>query len=123
MVSQVRIQRPAVPDYDPVSGYAVGVKADVPGYEGKAHVHPVTSAGTVYTGDTLTALMSVQVSLPYNATPVPREEDQVVIVADDDPALVGKTLRITDVGSGGIGRPVRLLTCTFVEDNPFNPDA
>lgn len=123
MTAQVRVQRPAVPYYDEITGYAVGVTTNAPGYLGKAHVHPVTSGGTVYTGETLTALMSVQVSLPYDATPIPREEDQLVIIACEDPALVDKTLRITDVGSGGIGFPVRMLTCTFVEDNPFNPEA
>ena len=39
------------------------------------------------------------------------------------PELVGKTLRILDVSGGGVGTPVRTLTCTYLDANPFNPGA
>jgi hypothetical protein len=122
MTSTVRINRPSAPVYDPVTHTAVATTGSV-GYTGQAHVHPVSGGADVYAGDALTALMTVQVSIPWDATPVPREEDQVFIVACEDPSLVNKTLRIVDVLAGGIGFPVRALSCTFVEANPFVPGA
>lgn len=120
MPSQVTIKRPAVTGYNPATGLAIGVTGTT-GYSGAAHIHPTKPGGASYAADSLQEISQVQVSIPWNATPVPHEEDQVLVVADTDPALVGKTLRIVEVVKGGIGFAVRVLVCTFVEPNPFDP--
>lgn len=120
MRSQVHVSRPGVPVYDPVTGNAVGTTG-TSGYVGAAHIHPAVGGAAVYQNDALVSMVQVQVSLPWNAIPVPHEEDQVVVISDDDASLVGKTLRVVDVSAGGIGFAVRMLTCTFVEPNPYDP--
>lgn len=122
MSSQVRVRRPAVPVYSATTGYAVGTTSET-GYVGLAHIHPAAGGAATYVGDQLVGMMQVTVSLPWDASPVPAEEDQVYIEATDDPALVGRTLRVVDVSKGGIGFAVRELSCTFVEPGPFDPSA
>lgn len=122
MTSTVTIKRPAVPVYSASTGYAVGTTSQT-GYSGPAHIHPATGGAVTYQADQLVGVMQVPVSIPWDASPVPIEDDQVLVVATEDPALLGRTLRIVDVSKGGIGFPVRLLSCTFIEAGPFDPSA
>lgn len=122
MNSQIQIVRPTEPIYDPTTGFAIGTRA-AEGYTGRAHIHPAVPGADVYAGEALEGVTTIPVSIPWNATPVPNDEDQVVVLDDEDPGLIGKTLRITDANGSGIGFPVRMLTCTFVDPTPFNPGA
>lgn len=122
MPSTVTIKRPGITSYDATTGLATGITESV-GYTGVAHIHPASPGNASYSADSLQEITQVQVSIPWNASPVPREEDHVEIDTDSDPALVGKTLRIVEVVKGGIGFAVRVLICTFVEPNPFDPSA
>lgn len=122
MRDQVRIKRPDVPVYNPTTGLAVGATSST-GYTGVAHLHPAQGGAAVYQGDQLQSLVQIQVSIPWNATPVPMEDDHVEVLSTEDPALVGRTLRIVDLSYTGIGFPVRQLTCTFIEASPFDSQA
>ena len=123
MRSQIKVVTPAVPVYDGVTGMATGATAPTPGYTGPADVHDAQGGGEQEFADGLMEVNSIQVSVPFTATPVPKVEDHVVILATDDPSLVGETLRIVGVTNGGLAPVVRTLTCTFEQANPFNPGA
>lgn len=119
MRDQVRIKRPSVPVYDATTGIATGSTETV-GYTGVAHLHPAQGGAAVFQGDQLQAMVQIQCSIPWDASPVPHEEDHVEVVSSEDTAVVGRTLRIVDVSYTGTGYPVRVLTCTFVEASPFD---
>lgn len=125
MADQIKVVRPAVPVYSPSTGYAVGTTSQT-GYIGQGHVHQTDPSGSIQLGDGVEALAVVSVTIPYDAAPIPHNEDHVVVLSvglGNDPSLVGETLRIINVSGGGIGFVTRTLTCTFVQANPFDPGA
>lgn len=122
MRSTVQVVTPDVPVYDDVSGYAVGATKAV-GYSGPATVHDAQGGGEQDFADGMVEVNSIQISVPFDAAPVPQVEDHLTITATDDPTLVGETLRIISITNGGVIPVVRTLTCTFVQANPFNPGA
>jgi hypothetical protein len=121
MRSQIEIVRPLAPTYDPMTGIAVAASnSTFTGYTGKAHISGSSSAGTIMTGEAMTELSSIQVSIPWDSTPYPREEDQVIVLLDPNPSLVDEVLRIIDVNRGGNGADVITLSCTFVTPGSYN---
>lgn len=126
MADTVRIVRPDIPVYDSTTGYATGVTKAGPGYFGKAHVHTAGQSAPITVGDTTEPMAVIEISVPFDAQPVPRNEDHVVIQAMGplgDQTLVGETLRIINISNGGLGFAVRQLTCTYEQANPFDEDA
>lgn len=126
MTDTVQILRPDIPVYDPSTGYATGVTKGAAGYTGPAHVHPTGQAAPITVGDTYEAQATVQVTLPFSAVPIPRNEDHVVILDIGplgDASMAGETLRIINVSGGGTGSVTRTLTCTFEQANPFDESA
>lgn len=125
MVDVITIVRPSQPLYDPVTGYATGVIEATAIYTGKAHIHPSTPGGAFLMGEGTEPMNTVTISLPFDA-PEPRKDDHVVITllsGMSDPTLAGETLTVVNSAGGGLGAPVRLLTCTYVAANPFDPSA
>lgn len=122
MRGSVQVIRPNVPVYDSSTGYAVGSTKEF-GYNGPANVHNAMGAGEQEFADGMVEVNTVQVTIPYDATPIPSLEDHVLVSVSSDPAMVGETLRIIGISSGGTFPVVRTLTCTFVQSNPFNPTA
>lgn len=126
MTDTVQVVRPAVPVYDQATGYATGVSTAEPGYLGPAHVRTTNQTAPVTVGDTVLPMAVVEVSLPFAADPLPRNEDHLVIQAVGalgDKSLEGETLRIINVSGGGTGATTRTLTCVFEQANPFDTSA
>jgi hypothetical protein len=124
MIDSIEVIRPGEPVYDASTGYATGVTSATPGYEGRAHIHPPNVSAGFDPGQGMVSLATVQVTIPFDAEPIPRAEDQVkVTLALSDPAMTGETLRIAHVSGGGIGFVTRVLTCTYEKDTPFSPEA
>lgn len=125
MVDQVKVVRPSVPVYSSTTGYAVG-STTATGYVGKAHVHVTQPQPTMTLGEGMTDMDIVTVTIPYDAAPVPRAEDHVVVISTGplgDATLTGETFRILNVSGGGIGFVTRQLTCTLQKANPYDPGA
>lgn len=122
MNDRVEIVRPSAPVYDPATRRAVGATRQA-GYSGPAHVHSATGGGEQVVADGLEEINSLTVSIPLDASPMPLIEDHIVLTSSVDPALAGETLRIIGISAGGTLAAVRLLTCTFVQGNPWNPSA
>lgn len=125
MVDAIAVVRPDVPTYDE-TGFATGTITNTPGYIGPAHVHVTSQSETITVGDTMEPMAVVQVSIPFDASPVPRNEDHVLVTALGplgDPSLFGETLRIVNVSGGGLGFISRTLTCVFEQASPFDPSA
>lgn len=122
MRSVVQVVTPDVPVYDDVTGFATGTTKAV-GYSGPATVHDAQGGSEQEFADGLVEVNTIQIAVPFDATPVPQVEDHLTVTATDDPTLVGETLRIISISNGGVIPVVRTLTCTFVQANPFNPGA
>lgn len=125
MTSTVEIVRPLVPLYDPVTGIsAAGSDTGYSGYTGMAQLSKSTSAGVVMSGESYSEISTIQVMLPNNATPIPRADDQVIVLTcPEDTQLEGEVLRVIDVSYGGLTDPYRTLSCTFASATPFNPNS
>lgn len=125
MTSTVELVRPAPVKYDPILGTALaGAEEGFTGYKGPAGISRSSSAGAVMSGESYAEIATARVTLPQAAAPLPRVEDQVIVLTcPEDPSLVGEVLRVIDVTYGGIANPVRTLTCTFTTATPFNPNS
>jgi hypothetical protein len=66
-------------------------------------------------GEDEVPLQATQLSIPWNADPVPRRDDEVEVLTSDDPAMVGKRFRIMDVAKAGDLRPTRRFTVQTIE--------
>jgi hypothetical protein len=126
MTDSIRVLRPDIPTYDETTGYATGVSKDDLGYIGPAHVHVAGQSAPVAVGDTVEPMAIIEVTIPFDAAPVPRNEDHLIILsigALGDAALANESLRIINVSGGGLGFITRTLTCTFEQANPFDTTA
>lgn len=122
MRSAVQVVTPSVPVYDDETGRAVGSSV-VDGYAGPANIHPALSSGEQDFAGGMVEVNLITVSIPFASEPVPQLEDHVQIIATEDPALIGETLRVIGISNGGSLPVVRTLSCTFEQANPFDPEA
>jgi hypothetical protein len=112
----IRKQGGTTAAFDPALGYAP-VTPNAPYYTGKAKIKPqvVHSAIQESAGQQITALGFI-VSLPLSVTAV-RPEDIITILASQDPANVGKKLRIASVKSSSTST-ARRLVCLDYQETP-----
>lgn len=113
----VRIFETTVPTLNASTGLYTSVEgADV--YAGPARIWSVDGSGVVMVGEGDLALQSTYCSIPWDATPVPEVDNQVVITAcADDPELVGRSFRIMSVDGGGQTRATRRMQVTGLTEN------
>lgn len=113
----VRIFETTVPTLDTVTGLYSSVEGtDV--YDGPARIWSVEGAGTVTVGEGDIALQSTYCSIPWDATPVPEVDNQVLVTdCADDPELVGRSFRIMSVDGGGQTRATRRMQITALTEN------
>jgi hypothetical protein len=107
-------------------------------YSGKARVYVLVGPVLLGIGDESQEFQNSYVSIPISVviggvayTTDPRVDDLVTVTAHDDPLMVGRAFRVTDVESGGQYPAVRRMHVMGVEDtshwvdsgSPVIPDA
>ena len=114
MVSECVIVRPSPTQspvvLDPVSRKAV-VSDGAPVYTGVCRMWQVSSGNNTWEQDREVAIATTYLSLPHGAVAEPN--DLVLITADNDPALVGRSLTVEAVTRGGGLRGSRVMRVQF----------
>ncbi|MEU1421476.1 DUF6093 family protein [Kitasatospora sp. NPDC005751] len=118
MLDTVRLVRPGVDVYDPVTGATVQPDARVlyGGLDGaRARVKPFDAMSEdVQAGQRAVVLRRYEVALPWSAAPAggerPGPGDLVEVVASPDARLVGLALWVTSVGESATATAWRLST-------------
>lgn len=106
MTDTCEIRTPKVPQFNPTTKANDVVGGDLLIYSGKCYVKSaVPVSGEQQAGDTPVTVWAATVSIPVGAlfqgSPVPLTPDcSVRITASNDPALVGRTLRVLTIPQG-----------------------
>lgn len=112
----VRIFQTTVQALNTGTGLYTAVEgADV--YAGPARIWSVDGAGVIATGEGDFAMQSTYCSIPWDHTPVPEVDQQVLVVSSDDTGLIGRTFRIMSVDGGGQMRATRRMQITGLTEN------
>lgn len=91
-------------------------------WEGKGRVRPTKGPREQAVGDSVLALRDADVNVPLDA-PEPYVDMEVRVVTSDDPALVGRWLRVTDVRVFGQQATRKFSVIQFQRDKDWNPGA
>lgn len=87
-------------------------------YSGPARIWSSDTGGIYVVGDADIAHRDTFCSIPWDATPIPRNDDTVeVLTSPSDPDLVGRTFRIMAVDGGGQVLPTRRMRLTGLAEN------
>jgi len=126
MLDRIRVVRTSGPVLDS-STLKVTLTSTATVYEGKARIWAINSAGVTIVGENVYNNSSTYVAIPFNA-PIPRQDDVVLVLADQgDTSVVNQAFHILDVNGGGLLQSHRILTCAayagsrFWEDGLTNP--
>jgi len=120
MVSAVRIERMGPAAFNPVTGKHAPVVAALI-YVGKAHVAGLAGPVSYAIGDEVQLYSSATISIPIAAVGTPllvRVHDRVTITAHGDPAAIGRTYDVIDVGIGGLIPAVTRLSVIGAQPAP-----
>ena len=116
MTYTCRIERLAEPVFDEATSMMTSATATTI-YTGVCRVFEVSGGAPITINEDAVVIQSTQLVIPFDATPVPVRDDEVVILtAQFDPALVGKRFRIMDAAKGGDLRASRRFTVQGVQE-------
>lgn len=102
-----RIERVQRPSFNQTTGRSVPGSRDTI-YEGRCRVWEVSSGAPVLVAEDEVTMQTTQLSIPWNASPVPERDDEVVIIdADDDEYMIGKRFVIDSSAKAGELRATR----------------
>jgi hypothetical protein len=106
MISTCRIERVNKPSFNTDTGRAVpGSKTTI--YEGPCRIWEVSGGAPILVSEDEVTMQSTQLSIPWNASPVPERNDEVEILTSPDPAVVGKRFVIDTSAKAGEMRATR----------------
>ena len=117
MIDTVAIHRPSAGAFSTATGMTTAGET-VKIYQGKARIYSVTGPQVINIGEADLSMRQTNISIPADASPVPRRDDIVVIfeaVSDED--LQDRAFRVIDVEGGGLVRAVRRMLCTGIEES------
>jgi len=87
-------------------------------YTGPARIWSVDGGVLMNLGEGDYATMTTYCSIPWDATPVPENDNQIVVTdSPGDPNLVGKVFRVMSVDGGGQMRATRRMQVTALTEN------
>lgn len=123
MQCQVKIYRNAKTELNPATGQIVSGQGPVV-YQGKARIWGADGAGAIPVGEGEFTTRATYCSIPVNHTPVPRNDDTVLVLACPyDLDLVGRTFRVVSVDGGGmLSATRRLQVVGFYENRTWRPE-
>lgn len=92
-------------------------------YTGKARIWSLDKNGPVSIGDSDLVLQTTQISIPWQTSTIPDNDDVVTVTAcPGDPDVVGRSFRIIGTDGAALSRATRRLTCvTLAENRSWNP--
>ena len=116
MSTTCEIKRPHDPSFDISTGFGnAGSRSTI--YTGKCRVHEVTNGPVVMIGEDEISQQNTQISIPWNADPVPIKGDYIKITASRvDTNLVGRLFVITDMAKSGELRATRRFNVSVIEE-------
>ena len=112
----VRIFTPTDPTLDTNTGLYTSVEG-AETYNGPARIWSVDGGQLIEVGEGDYAFQSTYCSIPWDHQPIPQVDQQVEVVASDDPGLVGRAFRIMSVDGGGQARATRRMQITGMTEN------
>lgn len=113
MLYTVRVERVTPPSFDEVSLHATaGSRTTV--YEGVGRVWEITGSTTINIGEADLDIQSTQLSLPWNAPLLKKNDEVLVTVAPTDAAMVGKRYQIQSSAKAGDLRATRRYAISAV---------
>jgi hypothetical protein len=121
MNTPIVIKRGQLGTLDPLTGIVGGLTNAVIIYEGPARIHAVAGQGDIAVGEGELSTRQVVISIPWDATPVPLQND-LVIVGDDsirDPDLNGEAYQVREVSGGSLFGDARRLSCVGWHGNRY----
>jgi hypothetical protein len=87
-------------------------------YEGPCRIWEVTGGATFNVAEEEYSLQNTNLSIPWDADPVPITDDEVQILdAPTDPHMVGRRYRIVDVAKAGELRATRRFQVQGIQEN------
>lgn len=117
MLSTCVIERVNQGDWDPMSNLVTAGGRTVI-YTGVCRVWELSGPQPIDVGDDQIVLQSTNVSIPWNAVPVPRRDDEVKIVSSQsDLDLIGRRYRILDEAKSGDLRATRRFLVQGFEEH------
>lgn len=118
MTDTVTVYRPAQPVFNNATGQMTATKSTVI-YTGVARVEGSRGPAVQQDGNALLVFRQFVVTIPFDLNPSAHADDEVQILVNDDQLLIGKTLRIIDVSTGGSLSASTSLTCVGIESSAF----
>lgn len=121
MTATCRIERVEGPTVDPATLRATsGARTTI--YEGRCRVWEVTGGGTFMVGEEEYGLQNTNLSIPWDADPVPRKDDEgVILTSPYDPDMVGRRFQINDTAKAGDLRATRRFQVKMLQENEAWP--
>lgn len=116
MLATVLVTRGGTPAFDPLTG-VTSLRGATTVYQGPGRVYSVSGGSQLAVGDEPTYYSSTQVSIPVAAAR-PQIDDAVLVQSHPDPALAGRTFRVTDVAEGGQLPAVHTMSVTGIQPSP-----
>jgi len=102
-----RIERVTKPGFDNTTHQVIPGKRTAL-YEGKCRVWEISSGAPIMVAEDQVTMQTTQISLPWDISPVPERDDEVVIIgADDDDYMIGKRFVIDSSAKAGEMRATR----------------
>lgn len=113
----VRIFPNGTPTLNATTG-AYSAAEGVETYNGPARIWSADGGVTMNLGEGDYATTTTYCSIPWDATPVPENDNQIEVMAcPGDPNLVGKVFRVMSVDGGGQMRATRRMQVTALAKN------
>jgi hypothetical protein len=129
MYYMVQIERMAAGVFDSASGQiTTSVKSII--YTGPARIWTVAGPQVIAVGEDQMAFTQTNMSIPWDATPVPNRDDIATVLnytahpAFGDPSLIGRSFRVLDVQFGGQMYATRRMSVLAIEESAaWGPDS
>lgn len=121
MDSTVVIKRGDLGGLDRTTGKVGGLENATTVYQGKARIRSVQTGAKAREGGGEVVRRQTTIGIPFSA-PVPRVNDVVLVLIDDDPDVVRLALAVDSVDAGGYFNGERTLTCSGLgRSRTWNP--
>ncbi len=117
MEATCRIERVLSPTLDETTLHAqAGARTTI--YEGPCRIWEVVGGGVFQVAEEEYALSNTNLSIPWDANPVPRRDDEGRIINHtSDSSMIGKRFQITDTAKAGDLRPSRRFQIRLIQEN------
>ena len=106
---------------DPETGLVGGLSNAQTIYTGLSRIHAVSGQGDIAVGEGEISNRQTTISIPWDATPVPQQND-LIFIGDDsvsDPELQGEVYQVREVSGGTLFGDARRMSCVGWHGNRY----